>query len=714
MSGFAHAPAKTLVLAGALSAAVLTLGRVPPAAISEASAEPPPPRPVAPAPGPGDRRTELVRLAGRYCFSCHGPGRAEADLDLDAVLTDPGALAARPEVLSDILRVVADGSMPPKSARRRLDDARRAALAAAARTRLAEFEHAQKDDPGPVVIPRLTREEYRNVIRDLSGGVVADAGRLLPNEGGAGEGFSNVGAAQGMTAAQFEKYVEAAKSALRHLRAYPSGGLVWRPLPREPVDDPAAARQEAVDDVIAWYVAAQEQWGPRHRDRLREALGFAHAAYMEAAWRYHHRRERGRPDATFADIAAGYEVRLSAVALEKWHALLTAAEPPAPFREWAAAWKALPPPAKADDKAIRAACAAIELGKPSVGPGELNYGPDYERSWANPKRRQAVLDSARTGVWPFDIEIGDAKELFLVMTEAGEKGNRAVGEWRAGRVVFSDGSARPWREVVKVVGANSGKPFVWGRGADGKEIAPDAVGVQPPGAVKFAVPAGAVRFEVEAAVDAAQPKAAVQALVLREKPKAGETSFYPGRVIFGPSGIVTRKRTGKPVKTDLDKLLERRNLPLANVTKAGLNAERNALSDWTLTDVSYIGGPWPTHREDAADPNAPYHLTAAEARRNAIPAEAARLRELHERLASVVQAPQQDLGALLKARGRDDLREGVVPPASVAEGWPAEERARVAELSAATGSRAGGPRCPSPTWPARPRSCRRTFASTCG
>lgn len=98
--------------------------------------------------------------------------------------------------------------------------------------------------------------------------------------------------------------------------------------------------------------------------------------------------------------------------------------------------------------------------------------------------------------------------------------------------------------------------------------------------------------------------------------------------------------------------------------------------------MRYLGGPWPTHREDAAEPNAPYHLTAEEARRNATPAEATDLRERLERLAWVVQVPQQDLSALLKARGRDDLREGVVPPASVAEGWPAEDRARFAELSA--------------------------------
>jgi hypothetical protein len=98
----------------------------------------------------------------------------------------------------------------------------------------AEFEvisEAQRGDPGLVVIPRLSKHEYRNVLRDLSGGVVTRAGEYLPGEGGAGEGFSNVGEAQGMTPAVFEKYLEAAKGSLRHLRVSAHAGLVWNAVP---------------------------------------------------------------------------------------------------------------------------------------------------------------------------------------------------------------------------------------------------------------------------------------------------------------------------------------------------------------------------------------------------------------------------------------------------------------------------------------------------
>jgi hypothetical protein len=122
------------------------------------------------------------------------------------------------------------------------------------------------DEPGVVVIPRLTRHEYRNILRDLTGGIVLNAGQYLPNEGGAGEGFSNVGAAQGMGVAQFEKYLEAAKGALSHLRVSPHDGLVWSTVPREPVHDSKATIAEAVEIL---KVSVPEPPVPQVSTRLR-------------------------------------------------------------------------------------------------------------------------------------------------------------------------------------------------------------------------------------------------------------------------------------------------------------------------------------------------------------------------------------------------------------------------------------------------------------
>ncbi len=219
-----------------------------------------------------------------FCFKCHDATQAEGDLDLEGFVAkslDAGHAA----LLEDIILRIEEGDMPPKKSRKQPTPAERSEMIAWARGQIDTMAHAAMDAPGEVMMSRLTRNEYRNVIRDLSGGIVLKAGCLLPNEGGAGEGFSNVGVAQSMGMAQFEKYLEAAKGALKHLRVSAHDGLVWSALPREPVDGPAQAIKEATDEIIAWHVAQQQKWGAEHRDALARKFGSAHALYLEAAWR---------------------------------------------------------------------------------------------------------------------------------------------------------------------------------------------------------------------------------------------------------------------------------------------------------------------------------------------------------------------------------------------------------------------------------------------
>lgn len=626
----------------------------------------------------------VIRIAAeKFCYSCHGTARQRAEVNIEEALDAPGGLSANPSLLQDFLRVVKDGDMPPRSAKAQPSQTERDALIAELNARLVAVQNAQADDPGPVVVARLTRDEYRNVIRDLSGGVVVDAGRLLPNEGGAGEGFANVGEAQGMSAVQFEKYFEAAKSALNHLRVDPVNGMVWRPVPRDPVHEPGQQRKEAVDDIIAWYVAEQVRLATEHRQELKNRLGFEHAAYLEAAWQYHWRTKLGRADATLDDIARDYEVPLAPVPLKKWYAILNQ-EPPEPaYTAWAKAWKGLPEPdAELDFKQIREACRAIELGQASKEE-RLEYAPEYERNWHDPKRQQQTLADATEGHWPFDINIGDAKELYLVMTDAGDGSNREYGIWHSGRLHYEDGSVKPWQEAVRVVGASSGRDYAWGKSAEGQKLSADSIGVKPPGALKFAVPAGAIRLEVTLSVDRQRhPDATVQAIILKQPPKRGETSFYPARPIFGGKKVLlSRTLTDRQKANDpLKRHLNRRNLAQALRTKIGLNAERNVLADWSHCDVRYIGGPWPDHEADRNDPGAPYHLTAEQARENATPESLAELQRRLNRLEALVQRPHQQLQLLLDKKKVVPAREGVVPDQKIAATWPQDEREQLEKL----------------------------------
>ena len=204
----------------------------------------------------------LEKMLSVHCVDCHHADAAEGELNLEPLIDGQLRGDARARLLERIHHRVAAKEMPPADSDT-LSDASRRRLVNEMNVELDSLAEQLRDDPGDVAMARLTPYEFRNVIRDLSGGVVENAGRLLPNEGGAGEGFANVGAAQVMTLPQYEKYIDAAKDALRHLRVYPLGShdaaVLWSPYPRNRIDDSASARQDVIDEIIAWHIAQQQK-----------------------------------------------------------------------------------------------------------------------------------------------------------------------------------------------------------------------------------------------------------------------------------------------------------------------------------------------------------------------------------------------------------------------------------------------------------------------
>ncbi len=614
-----------------------------------------------------------------HCFECHDSLSAEAELDLESLEEKPQNVYTLARALESMRLLVESGDMPPARAGSQPTEPERSAIVGWIAGQLDHLAAVFEDDPGVVLMSRLTKYEYRNVIRDLSGGVVTDAGKFLPNEGGAGEGFANVGEAQGMNTPQLEKYLEAARGALAHLTVTPHDGFTWSPIPHDVTDDPKDARFQLVNEIIAWHVAQQQKWGEEHRDHLEERLGFVHAAYLEAAWRFRHRAEQGKPDAELASFALCDEVPLSRRSLEKWWDILNDDDPGSPFADWAAAWRALPGPDQLDAKKLRAECIAIASGQRggSLEERREDFAPPYEISFHEAK--EEVLEAAeKEGHWPFRIDIGDARELFLVCTDAGDGGRGEYAVWRRGRFVFRDGSSKSWQEAVTVLGANSGRDFPWGIDGEGsKNLPPDSIGVKPPGALKFVVPENAMVFEVDLTLDENRTeKASIQALVLREKPKS--QSYVPGRYVFG--GKKRAADAGQDENKERNRLLRVRNVAEANRTKIGLNAERNVFARWERSPLEHLGGPWPEQDADEAKPRAPYHYTVDEVLANATDEDLFELRRLEDRLASIVQSPQQELLAFAVERGWETGREGVLPPESLAQEWEKADRHRFEKL----------------------------------
>jgi hypothetical protein len=629
----------------------------------------------------GDENGTLSQWVSNHCLHCHDSFTTEGELDLSKMIAGELSEQRRGRQLQRMLDRLQAGEMPPPDDNA-LTKTQRNRFATALRLEIDRLAEALRDDPGIVPIARLTPYEFRNSIRDLSGGVVTDAGRFLPNEGGAGEGFANVSAAQAMTPAQYEKYVDAAKDALRHLRVYPLSrathrpapafagqaadeypafrrpDLAWNRFPRPPVDTSAAARKEITDELIGWHVAQQQKWGQEHREHLEQSLGFVHAAYLEAAYRYRHRDDQQDTIEKYAwtygpfptgietqttahrdEIASATErIRLAPAALAKWWAILNGDDADSPHAHWAKGWRELAKQSGLDPVQLRQRCLAITTGADNVIVETEDYAPDYEISFH--EAEQEVLDAAENeGRWPFRIDIGDARELFLVVTDAGDGGRGEYAIWRQGRFVFRDGSAKPWHQVVTLVGANSGREYQWGVDGEGKNRLPnDSIGVRPPGALKFRVPDDAIVFEVDLTLDRQRTESAsIQALVLKRKPKS--QSYVPNRYVFG--GKKRPVSAAAKLKKEQQRALRKRNIAEANRTKIGLNAERNVFANWNRSSLEAIGGPWPNQAVDQFEPQFPYHYTVAETLRNATDNDLFVLSVLQDRLVSLVDGCEE-------------------------------------------------------------------------
>jgi hypothetical protein len=150
-------------------------------------------------------------LLKTYCLRCHNTDKHKGDIDLTS-----SVFAARPKSLADrkvwlrVLEQLESEEMPPEDP---------APSAEERKQLLAWAEHAVKidwskvKDPGRVTIPRLTRDEYNNTMRDLLG-IDLRPGSDFAADGEGTSGFNTDRDALFLTPALLEKYLAAASTAL--------------------------------------------------------------------------------------------------------------------------------------------------------------------------------------------------------------------------------------------------------------------------------------------------------------------------------------------------------------------------------------------------------------------------------------------------------------------------------------------------------------------
>lgn len=152
---------------------------------------------------------QIKPILARYCTQCHDADTTKSDLRLDTL--DEDFDGPRGETWHDILNRVVIGEMPPQEADE-LPTAQRRILVGWIRNNLDAIED-QKRVGGETVVRRLTRYEYNNTLRDLTG-IELNYSADLPPDSSSPNGFKNNGSALGISAIQMEYYLRAARKAM--------------------------------------------------------------------------------------------------------------------------------------------------------------------------------------------------------------------------------------------------------------------------------------------------------------------------------------------------------------------------------------------------------------------------------------------------------------------------------------------------------------------
>ena len=121
---------------------------------------------------------EIRPILAAHCFKCHGKEKPKGGLDLTRH-------ARRPDVAADLKtwrvigEAIAEEVMPP-AGEPELGEADRQRIARWLGDSVNRAEEATPSDPGPGIPRRVTRREYRNMVRDLFG-VTVDVESYLPD-----------------------------------------------------------------------------------------------------------------------------------------------------------------------------------------------------------------------------------------------------------------------------------------------------------------------------------------------------------------------------------------------------------------------------------------------------------------------------------------------------------------------------------------------------
>jgi hypothetical protein len=171
------------------------------------------PTTAAGAAGEGDHFGKEIRpLLDEYCAKCHGAGKAKGGVSF-VPFTNGVSIYHDIRLWETVAQKVRAQEMPPED-KPQPSAAQRERLVEWIGTAMKNLEEGRiPEDPGRVMIHRLSRTEYNCTIRDLLG-VDTHPADKFPSEGGGGGGFDNNADTLFIPPILMERYLAAAREAL--------------------------------------------------------------------------------------------------------------------------------------------------------------------------------------------------------------------------------------------------------------------------------------------------------------------------------------------------------------------------------------------------------------------------------------------------------------------------------------------------------------------
>jgi hypothetical protein len=191
-----------------------------------------------PTPGTGGQTSSSERaLLDRYCVTCHNKQLRSGDLSLaDVDVTD---IAGHPDLWERVVRKLRAGAMPPRP-RPRPDQTAYDSFRDRIESALDAAAEAEPNPGRTETLHRLSRAEYRSVVRDLLT-LEVNVSELLPADD-TSYGFDNIAGVLGVSPTLMERYLSAARKIARL--------AVGSPMPSPTADTFRIASDLGQDDHI--------------------------------------------------------------------------------------------------------------------------------------------------------------------------------------------------------------------------------------------------------------------------------------------------------------------------------------------------------------------------------------------------------------------------------------------------------------------------------